>query len=761
MPYIYNNFLKPITQSDRLIQILDSDGVVKYILNPFSILNTQVNNNIVRLSLKNDKIIILDFYSSDEAKSAIVSLQQQIDTLTQKIPLRIEKETENFVENITTLTPNGENLYIKGHLLPSTSSTYNIGSPTYEWHTLYVGSQSLVVGGVTISSGGGSIIMPNINLGTLQNPILLSASGSTIFLNGTAAVGGGGSGTGSQGPTGPQGSTGPIGPQGATGSGSQGPTGPQGVTGSIGPQGPTGSGTQGPQGTTGSIGNDGAISGRWYFKSSITAPNDPSNNFFGTDNVNLASIDKISISKTSSASTNYATLFSALNTGEGGGRTITVQITKVSDNSVIGFYSVGITTAQSWGVDFDISLILAANGTLQDGELYSISFDTTGPQGSQGSQGFQGPIGAQGDKGNLGPQGPTGPQGVQGDYGPVGAAGLSWRGSWNISLTYSVDDAVGFASASWFCVATVSSVPGPTPSYDSTNWALLADRGFPGAQGVQGPQGFQGEIGPTGSQGPTGPSGANGTQGSTGPNGMNGATGPQGPTGPQGTMGANGDQGPTGPSGTIGAQGPTGASGMEGSQGPTGPAGSNGPSGSTGSQGPTGPSGLTGSQGPTGPSGFGSQGPTGPIGSTGSAGSQGPTGPQGSTGPSITALTFSNDVLSIRLTTITWSTSINNFNNLSSNNITVNTFAGSSNRVVEATTVGSLTASRSIYTTYISDATAQGQIVDSSNWTNLGVWIGTTVSNVYAGQRHYDGNYLYEAVTGNGLSASFIRLIRG
>ena len=62
MPYIYNNFLKPLTPSDRLIQILDSDGVVKYILNPFSILNTQVNNNILRFSLKNDKIIILYFF---------------------------------------------------------------------------------------------------------------------------------------------------------------------------------------------------------------------------------------------------------------------------------------------------------------------------------------------------------------------------------------------------------------------------------------------------------------------------------------------------------------------------------------------------------------------------------------------------------------------------------------------------------------------------------------------------------------------------
>jgi hypothetical protein len=209
---------------------------------------------------------------------------------------------------------------------------------------------------------------------------------------------------------------------------------------------------------------------------------------------------------------------------------------------------------------------------------------------------------------------------------------------------------------------------------------------------------------------------------------------------------------------SIGGFGGTGA---QGPQGPQGPAGGGTGGGGTGPQGSTGPQGTAGSQGTTGPQGSTGSGSQGPTGVQGPTGTQGITGPQGTTGPTITSFTFSNDVISIVLTSITYSLTLNQFVNLSTNNLTVNNFTGSSNRMVEATTTGSLTASRNIYTTYISDGTAQSLITNSSNWSTLGIWIGPTVSNVYAGQKHYDNNYLYEAVTGNGSTASFIRLIRG
>jgi hypothetical protein len=99
------------------------------------------------------------------------------------------------------------------------------------------------------------------------------------------------------------------------------------------------------------------------------------------------------------------------------------------------------------------------------------------------------------------PAGPTGPQGVAGVAGPAGApgpvgpAGLNWQGAWNGFATYVIDDAVGYAGASWFCINNVtSSVP---PSVDTANWALLAAEGAPGATGATGLQGPTGPAGPS------------------------------------------------------------------------------------------------------------------------------------------------------------------------------------------------------------------------------------------------------------------------
>jgi hypothetical protein len=88
--------------------------------------------------------------------------------------------------------------------------------------------------------------------------------------------------------------------------------------------------------------------------------------------------------------------------------------------------------------------------------------------------------------GSVGPQGPIGPQGVP---GPVGPAGLTWQGAWVSGNSYAVDDAVGYAGASWFCIAPTS---GTTPPNLSPDWALLASQGATGPQGPQGIQGIPG-----------------------------------------------------------------------------------------------------------------------------------------------------------------------------------------------------------------------------------------------------------------------------
>jgi hypothetical protein len=193
MAYNYNNFLRPISPTDRNIQVLDSNGTIRYTVNPFAILNTMVNNNVVKINLKNDKLIILDFYTPDQAKSAIDQLQKQIDALIQNVPNVIDKEIENFVEkyvkDVNFIDPIGGSLRINGNILPQINNTYNLGSSQSQWHSLYVGPQSLFVGGVTISSHNGSILINSLNLGSTGSPARLSASSGTIYTQATFSSG--------------------------------------------------------------------------------------------------------------------------------------------------------------------------------------------------------------------------------------------------------------------------------------------------------------------------------------------------------------------------------------------------------------------------------------------------------------------------------------------------------------------------------------------------------------------------------------------
>ena len=193
MAYNYNNFLRPISPTDRNIQVLDSNGTIRYTVNPFAILNTMVNNNVVKINLKNDKLIILDFYTPDQAKGAIDQLQKQIDALIQNVPNVIDKEIENFVEkyvnDVNFIDPIGGSLRINGNILPRINNTYNLGSSQSQWHSLYVGPQSLFVGGVTISSHNGSILINSLNLGSTGSPARLSASSGTIYTQATFSSG--------------------------------------------------------------------------------------------------------------------------------------------------------------------------------------------------------------------------------------------------------------------------------------------------------------------------------------------------------------------------------------------------------------------------------------------------------------------------------------------------------------------------------------------------------------------------------------------
>jgi hypothetical protein len=76
---------------------------------------------------------------------------------------------------VTGLTTLGGNTTVSGHLLPSANITYDIGSPTQRWRSLYVGANTIDIGGATISA--------NLVTGSL---IMTGPDGAEFILSGTS-----------------------------------------------------------------------------------------------------------------------------------------------------------------------------------------------------------------------------------------------------------------------------------------------------------------------------------------------------------------------------------------------------------------------------------------------------------------------------------------------------------------------------------------------------------------------------------------------
>jgi hypothetical protein len=137
MSYSYDKFLRPLTESDITIKILDNTNDIKFTIDPFVIINASISNNVLIITLKS-KSIKIDFSSINEAKLALIRIQDQIDTLIQKVPNLIDKGIKNYVDsligNITSVTgptgptgPTGANAL--WHFMDeySTGVVYDIG----------------------------------------------------------------------------------------------------------------------------------------------------------------------------------------------------------------------------------------------------------------------------------------------------------------------------------------------------------------------------------------------------------------------------------------------------------------------------------------------------------------------------------------------------------------------------------------------------------------------------------------------------------
>jgi hypothetical protein len=166
MAYNYNTFLKPLNTGDKNLLIFNDAGELVYTVNPFSVLNTQVRGNIITISVKSGRTILLDFLNSNYALDALPILQDRIRILSNEVPNFIDKQIENWVldqeNNLTSPTIYGT-LSMEGNIVPSLDYTYNLGSPTNRWNNIYVkdalvASQSLFIGDVKLSTVDGSLL---------------------------------------------------------------------------------------------------------------------------------------------------------------------------------------------------------------------------------------------------------------------------------------------------------------------------------------------------------------------------------------------------------------------------------------------------------------------------------------------------------------------------------------------------------------------------------------------------------------------------
>jgi len=80
--FVYNTFLRTLLVSD--IDIVDSNDVVKYIINPNSIKRIYVFNNLLKIDTT-DGNIFLNFSSNTEVNLAMPILQSRIDTLKSRV----------------------------------------------------------------------------------------------------------------------------------------------------------------------------------------------------------------------------------------------------------------------------------------------------------------------------------------------------------------------------------------------------------------------------------------------------------------------------------------------------------------------------------------------------------------------------------------------------------------------------------------------------------------------------------------------------
>lgn len=103
MSYSWDKFLRPLSDTDTNIQVLDNNGIATHTINPYAILNVLINNNIIKISLKSGKVITIPFSTMNESKLALPRIKQLIDVLNSKAPTFVDNELKNYVNSVTDI----------------------------------------------------------------------------------------------------------------------------------------------------------------------------------------------------------------------------------------------------------------------------------------------------------------------------------------------------------------------------------------------------------------------------------------------------------------------------------------------------------------------------------------------------------------------------------------------------------------------------------------------------------------------------------
>jgi hypothetical protein len=370
----------------------------------------------------------------------------------------------------------------------------------------------------------------------------------------------------------------------------------------------------------GYTGSQGERAGFSYQFSDNTVLEDPTNGFLRVDNVNIATVVNLAISKTTAELQDIGGFIGSV---LGASNTIRGYLILNSSSNLDDTFAVfSILDSQDNGTWYSIT-VGYITGTIPDNnEFLSVNFLRNGDVGFTGSQGVDGRDGYTGSQGDIGYTGSEGIgfTGSQGDIGYTGSKGEQGNfGGVTFDYTYSAltseeDPGIGFlrfnlndVTAAQFLfihdtddtnvnldnyLATIDSSTSELKGHvrisnkqDSSDFAIFAITGtsannvtfftipisfvsgsatsFTDNEDILitfAKTGDKGDIGYTGSAGIDGVDGINGVDGYTGSQGDIGFTGSEGYTGSQGELGVQGDVGFTGSTGYTGSEGSPGTS---------------------------------------------------------------------------------------------------------------------------------------------------------------------------------------------------------